>query len=381
MIFLTQCTLFFNSFYREILMLVLLFLGIGLNLNLNKKIKEKEHKINDILNRDSLTGLYNRQFAEEQFKNIDKTGELPVSIILGDLNGLKIINDAFGHATGDNLLIHVAKVLKTSCREKDILSRYGGDEFLVLLYGTSKEVVAKICDRIKEKISIMHVNDIPLSMALGYATKATPEKKFQDIFKEADEMMYEHKLLESKSKKNSIVKFLEKFLYTKDIETEEHSLRLIETTLKVGYALDLSPIEMVDLELSARLHDIGKIAIDEKILKKPEKLTKEEFDEIKQHSEAGYRILMSTENLNNIACYILHHHEKWDGSGYPKGLMGNSIPLFSRIIAIADAYDAMTHDRPYRRGLTKTEAITELQDKSGSQFDPHLVSIFIAVLT
>jgi HD-GYP domain-containing protein (c-di-GMP phosphodiesterase class II) len=169
-------------------------------------------------------------------------------------------------------------------------------------------------------------------------------------------------------------------MYERSNETEEHSVRLAKYASMVGKKLSLSLTQLDELELTAMLHDIGKIGVDDNVLKKPGSLTKTEWIQMKRHPEIGYRIAISSPELSHIADFILSHHERWDGEGYPRGLKGTDIPIQARIIAVVDAYDAMTNDRPYRKGLSKKEAIDEIAKNSGIQFDPQIVEAFLAVL-
>jgi len=189
--------------------------------------------------------------------------------------------------------------------------------------------------------------------------------------------MYKNKLTESNSYRYLIIHSITKTLSEKDHETEEHSNRLKTFCNKLGKLLGLSELELNELEIFAALHDIGKIGVSENILNKKEKLTEEDWYKLKKHSEIGYRIVKSVPELINIADYILAHHERWDGTGYPQGLKGTSIPLLSRILTVVDAYDAMTNDRVYRKGMPKDEAINELLINAGKQFDPNIVEIFV----
>ena len=254
------------------------------------------------------------------------------------------------------------------------------DEFAIILPKTPYDLAVAMCVRLN-KLCDLHCNElIPKSISLGCATKVTAGEDLQKVIKEAEDKMYKHKLLVSRSIRNLIITSLESSLHEKSIETVDHALRLVETTAKVGKKLGLLQNEMDDLNLLARLHDIGKITVDERILTKPGKLTDQERAEIRKHSEAGYRIAESSQILSNIAEYILFHHERWDGGGYPRGLKGKRIPLLARILALADAYDAMTNDRPYRKAMEKSAAMDELKKGSGKQFDPALVPLFISVI-
>jgi diguanylate cyclase (GGDEF)-like protein len=338
---------------------------------------EFEEKILFLSYHDQLTGLYNRRFMEEEIKRQDTPRQLPVSVIMGDVNGLKLTNDVFGHRAGDLLLKKAAEVIKECCRREDIIARWGGDEFVILLPRTGMKAAEEIVGRIKNKCALDSEGPVQVSIALGYATKNKAEENIWQVLKEAEEWMYRHKLLQGKSYRNAVISTLKATLFEKSMETEEHAERLKEISLKIAKGLGLSAKQMDELELLAVLHDIGKVAIKESILLKPGPLTEEEWAEMKKHPEIGYRIAQSTPELASIAEYILCHHERWDGRGYPRGIKGEEIPLLSRILAVADAYDAMTSDRPYRKAMGREEALAELERNAGMQFDPEVVSAFI----
>lgn len=215
---------------------------------------------------------------------------------------------------------------------------------------------------------------------MGCAAKESIDEKFMPVIKEAEERMYRNKLIEGKSYRNTIINTLLATLYAKSTETEEHAKRLKNYCLAIGREMGLSVKEMDEISLLAVLHDIGKVGIKESILQKPGKLTKEEWEEMKKHPEIGYRIAQNTPELANVAEYILYHHERWDGQGYPQGLKGEEIPVLCRILAVADAYDAMTSDRTYRKAMNREEAIAELKRNAGTQFEPEVVEKFINCL-
>jgi HD-GYP domain-containing protein (c-di-GMP phosphodiesterase class II) len=192
--------------------------------------------------------------------------------------------------------------------------------------------------------------------------------------------MYKRKLLESSSLYSKIIDAMKATLFEKSEETEQHAERLKYYARKMAERMNLSENEKNDIELLAALHDIGKIAIDDRVLKKPGKLTKQDWTEMKKHPEAGYRIAMSTPVLRPIAGYILSHQEHYDGNGYPSGLSGEEIPLLSRIISVVDAYDAMTQDRIYRKAMSHAAAVKELKIFAGTQFDPKVVDTFLELL-
>lgn len=332
---------------------------------------------------DYLTGLYNRSFFEEEIKRLDTERQLPISIIIGDVNGLKLINDTFGHIKGDKLLCETAKILKKSARKEDIVSRWGGDEFIIFLPKTKINIAQKIIERIKincQKYNNSNNNGLPVSIAFGISEKIEKNQNIDDLIKNAEDKMYRHKLMEQNSFHNSIITSLEIALEEKDFETENHVKRLKDLSLRIGKMMQLSDYELDELSLLATLHDIGKICIAENILLKPAKLSSEEWELVKKHPEIGYRIASSSPELATVAEAILHHHERWDGKGYLKGLKGEEIPLLSRIIAIVDSFDAMTNDRPYRKSFSIEEALVEIEMCSGTQFDPKLVESFMKIV-
>ncbi|MFN2364562.1 MAG: HD domain-containing phosphohydrolase [Halarsenatibacteraceae bacterium] len=326
---------------------------------------------------DKLTGLYNRMFVEEELKRLDSERQLPLSIIAGDVNSLKLVNDAFGHKAGDDLLKKVAAILKESCRKEDIIGRFGGDEFTIILPNTSKKEAEKILARIKDNCKNEEDTIIPVSIALGLATKADENEDVNEVLKNADTNMYENKIKESEEVKNIVLETLMEKLGEKEFETQLHCERLKKLAAKIGAELEFTSNDLERLKKAAYLHDIGMISASEEILKKEESLTESEWNEIKKHPETGYRIARSSDKLTDIANIILYHHERWDGNGYPRGIKGEEIPIQARIITVIDAYDVMVNNNLYKEALTKEEAIAELYDNAGSQFDPEIVDIFV----
>jgi len=345
----------------------------------NKELVLQNKKISYISYHDFLTGLYNRIYFEEEKKRLDTPRQLPISIIMGDINGLKLINDGFGHSKGDEVLIEIAKILKSCCRKEDIVSRIGGDEFGILLSKTDSQSAQQICNSIYDtcKGYALDGSSIYPSISLGYATKNFETETMDNILMAAEESMSRHKLLESKSAHSSIIASIKVIMFEKSQETEEHAERLRQLSKSIGLAMSLTDDQLNDLELLSTLHDIGKMGVDAKILSKSGELTEEEWAEMRKHPEIGFRIAQATSQLIPIAKYILCHHERWDGKGYPQGLIGEKIPLLSRIVAIVDAFDAMTNDRAYRSAMTKGEAIEEIRRNSGTQFDPEVARVFI----
>ena len=342
--------------------------------------KKREEEIQYLNYHDSLTGLYNRTFFLEEKRRLDTERQLPLSVIIGDVNGLKLINDALGHDGGDQILIEIANIMKSHCRDFDIIARTGGDEFAILLPKTDSQTAQSVADRISGACKeYTETNDNPLlyiDIALGNATKANTDESLDKAIKAAEDFMYRRKLLDYKSMHNSIIASIRTTMFEKSYETEEHAERMVALSRKIGHALDLPEKQLDELELLSTLHDMGKISIDQNIIAKKGALTDEEWREIKKHPEVGYRIANASPELRHISEYILCHHERWDGNGYPQGLSRTDIPLMSRIIAIVDAYDAMTHDRSYRKAMTEEDAVAEIIRSGGTQFDPDITRIF-----
>ncbi|MFN2364338.1 MAG: diguanylate cyclase domain-containing protein [Halarsenatibacteraceae bacterium] len=331
---------------------------------------------------DSLTELYNRNFFEKEIQRLDTNRQLPLSIIMADVNGLKIINDSFGHNKGDEILLKTAETLKSALREEDILARQGGDEFAVLLPDTNDEQVNKIIKRIKKTVILENEDrDIPISIAIGTATKENSDQNINDILQEADDNMYQNKLSDDRSSKSNIVHGLLNTLSAKSYETKEHAIRMTKLAFNFGENLNLSNSELNKLSLLASMHDIGKTSIPEEILTKPGDLNDQEWEMIKKHSEQGYKIASASEEFSPIAEAILAHHERWNGNGYPGSLKGEEIPYLARIISIIDAYDVMTNDRPYSKAISIEKALAEIKACAGSQFDPELAEKFVELVS
>lgn len=329
---------------------------------------------------DPVTNLKNRAFMEELLKNMEQCGECNGWLIMGDVNGLKIVNDSLGHQKGDNLLTAVGEVIVKNCTESDIPARWGGDEFLILVRDQNMSYIENLMQNIKSGCEMIKDFPYKISIALGYANKDDKHSDTDSVLKLAEERMYRNKLLQSRSARSAIISSLKQSLHEKHIETEEHTRRIQNLCLKIGEYLGLSQEELDELALLGVLHDIGKIAIPETVLLKKGTLNAEEWDIMKTHTEIGYRIAASTPELAHIAYEILYHHEKYDGTGYPHGLNGKEIPKLSRLLSIVDAFDVMTHDRVYKKAVSLESAVFELETCSGKQFDPDMVEIFLRLL-
>jgi diguanylate cyclase (GGDEF)-like protein/PAS domain S-box-containing protein/putative nucleotidyltransferase with HDIG domain len=342
--------------------------------------KKKQEEIEFLSYHDQLTGIYNRRFFVEELKRLDTERNLPISIVMGDVNGLKLINDSFGHGVGDQLLIKVAEMIKRGCRADDIVARLGGDEFVILLPKTNTAETENVIKRINQHLGKEKIASLDISVSFGYETKISMDESIQETLKNTEDHMYRHKLSESSSMRSKTIDMIMKTLFEKNHRELLHSKRVSELCENIAIMLNYDKNDVNQIRIAGLMHDIGKIGIDEKILNKPLKLNQEEWNEVKRHSEIGYRILSSVNEFSEIADYVLEHHERWDGQGYPRGLKGEQISLKARIIAIADAYDAMTCERTYSKVFSKDEAIIEIIKCSGSQFDPDIARIFVDVI-
>lgn len=354
--------------------------GIARDINERKKL---EQKLIYLSKHDPITGLYNRSFFEEEMEILEHS-QADLSLMMIDLDGLKLINDTFGHKAGDQMLIDVSDILKKSFQGEPRLARIGGDEFAVLLPNCcSRAELEEYCLRIKHLIkqyNQAHLTAPPISLSIGYALRKNFGTTMNQLFAEADNNMYREKLHRNSSSRSSIVNAMMKALETRDFITEGHGERIQYLVEKVGKGLGLTPSHIFDLRLFAQFHDIGKVGIPDRILFKPGPLTADERKEMERHSELGYRIAQAAPELLPIADWILKHHEWWNGKGYPLGLKGEEIPLECRILAIADAYDAMSNQRPYRKALPHEVILEELHRFAGIQFDPNLVSLMVKII-
>ncbi len=330
--------------------------------------------------RDTLTGLYDRVFAMEALNMYVDSQMLPFSVALGDVNGLRTINESLGFHAGDELLIKIAKTLLDNCRGDDVVTRWHDGQYLLLLPHASQAEAQHIIKRLQKSLNVI-CNDEYNLVTFGYATSETECRTAEDMIREAEKWILQKKLLIRQSHRSGIIRLLLSMLHEKSVETEEHSDRLADHCRLIAKKLNLSDELVDDLVLLSMLHDIGKIGIPDEILNKPGRLTDEERSIINQHPAIGYRIARTIPELNQAAEFILAHHERWDGAGYPKGLSGDDIPIVSRIIAIVDAYDVMITGRRYQAPRTKEEAIAELKRCAGTQFDPDITAIFIRLLS
>lgn len=327
--------------------------------------------------RDKLTGVYNRAYFDKKVEDMNKDSYFPLSLIVGDVDGLKIVNDTLGHLKGDELLIKITNILKKVCKKENIIVRWGGDEFVILLPNTEYEEAKTLCEKIKYVCKMEEHKDIPLSISLGCSTKRSLNQSIDDVLKEAEDEVYRQKLQSQSNSKSHLLLSLQYTLKEKCIDTQEHTDRVVTYAKRLANKMNLSEERTDELILAATLHDIGKIGIPDDILLKPGKLTESEYKTIKTHSEKGYRIAKSNYEIAHIAKCILSHHERWDGDGYPLGLKGEEIPYLARLICVLDSYDAMTSSRPYKDKISNKKACEEIRRCSGTQFDPNIVKIFL----
>ena len=358
-------------------------------------------------NTDGLTGLYNhRAFHEQLEQEIARSVRFGTvfSIIMLDIDLFKVYNDLYGHLAGDKILRNIGELIKNSTRNLDMTFRYGGEEFAVILPQATLDGAYKIAERIRKTIENKTSSKMmPLTVSLGVASWPSDAVTREEIIGYADTALYQAKhtgrnqtclfsdvekpgvpsVVEHPDAKQgalNIIYALAATVDAKDHYTYGHSKKVSEYAVAVSEALGLSKDKVSTIQAAALLHDIGKISVPDSILNKEGTLTDKEWEQIKAHPQAGVEILRYIINLINCLPAILHHHEHYDGSGYPSSLRGDRIPLEARILAIADAYDAITSLRPYREQLSPQQAINELRRCAGTQFDSELVDTFCKMM-
>lgn len=341
--------------------------------------KLNEEKLRTLSYTDPLTSLYNRLYFDKVIDNLIENESYPVGVVFGDVNGLKLVNDTFGHHEGDKFLLEVTKCLKKCCNENQTLFRWSGDEFCILLPNYTNKECLEFIEKINECCKNTSYKNFGISISLGFSIL---EKggEIDEILAEAEGKVYKQKMLDTKSIRVSTLNNLKEDLQKKNVETEAHTERVVKYCHEIAKVMELPEETMDELELVATLHDIGKIGIPDEILLKPTKLSDSEFEIMKTHSEKGYRLALLLPEFSHISRAILTHHERWDGNGYPLEIKGEEIPLISRIVSVVDSYDAMTNDRVYSKAKSKQEAIKELKNCSGKQFDPKIVEIFCEII-
>ncbi len=337
-----------------------------------------EEDLKNLRDRDPLTGLLNRWTFEQEMEKYDTGQSDPVGILIGDVNGLKYVNDTLGHEAGNRLLVATTQTIREAFSEDCLMARVGGDEFAVMVVKTERPLFERARQKIREAVDRYNGENpgLQLSLAIGFHLNDEAPSSVHEIFTQAENNLLREKLLCNQSIHSSVVQTLNKALEMRDFITGGHAHRIRELAEKLARAIGLPERSVIDMRLLAEFHDIGKVGIPDRILMKPGPLSPEEAIEMQRHSEVGYRIALAATDLVPIADWILKHHEWWNGQGYPGGLKGEKIPLESRILAIVDSYDVITNDRPYRKGASHAEALEEIQKYSGIQFDPYLVRMF-----
>jgi len=337
--------------------------------------RERIRKIEYLSTHDTLTGLYNRVFLEKELKKLDNEKNLPIAIIFGDMNNLKLTNDIFGHESGDQLLQKTAEMLKKVCKPSDIVARVGGDEFIVLMSNTSEAEARHVIYQVKSQLGQERVKNISGSISMGCAVKKRSEEDILQLLKKAEKRMYTDKILEHEQIKAATIKTIITTLHNNYPQEKEHSCNVSLICEKIGKAMLLSQEELKKLREAGFLHDIGKITLEQELLNKNSHFTEDELKEISQHPVTGHRILKSFDSTLDLAEIILAHHENWDGSGYPKGLKGEEIHKLARIIAVANSYDHIN-----REALSNQEALKELKKQAGHKLDPYIVDVFLSIM-
>jgi diguanylate cyclase (GGDEF)-like protein len=365
---------------------------------------------------DKLTGVSNRQaLLGTLFSEIERASRYgrPFSVAFVDIDHFKAVNDTYGHAVGDVVLRGVAQTIRTNLRATDTIGRYGGEEFMLLLTETSPEEAWVLTEKLRtlvarQRYMVEGTTELQVTISIGIAGGVGPNLRVEALVRDADAAMYSAKALGrnqtyvfaepdedakvprapisaagraramalGRQAREAAASALHAVVAPLPNHRGQPSAVIASIVSAMATQLDLPEVEIDRIRIAALLHDVGKVAVPEDILEKPAPLTSAEWRTVVQHPRIGQVILEQAAGLKDAAPIILHHHERYSGHGYPFGLRGNDIPLGARIVAIADAYDAMTNDRPYKRALSHDMAIKELRRQAGTQFDPELVGLF-----
>jgi diguanylate cyclase (GGDEF)-like protein len=369
-----------------------------------KSLEESTNQLTHAATTDGLTGLQNHRSLQDTLsKEVERSVRYghPLAVLMMDIDGFKLFNDTHGHQAGDDVLRRVADVLRKATRTSDVIARYGGDEFMVILPNTNRDGAVSMANRITEAFSRERVHtgggdDLPLAISVGLAVCPDDSRNKQELLAYADASLYEVKqasagplqltrqepaeLIAYRDTPLGVLDVLVRGIDSKDRYTRRHSQQDAELAAELGDELGLSQEPLRALLIAGLLHDVGKIGVPDHVLKKPGPLTDDELKMMQEHVVLGKLIIQVVPNLRDVAEAVCAHHERWDGTGYPEGLKGEEIPLLGRVLAVADAYSAMILDRPYRKALNHEEAVAELRRGAGTQFDPGLVEPFIRLL-
>ena len=370
---------------------------------LRLRVAEMVERLADAARTDPLTGLQNRRGFEESFGAEVECARREggsLTVLLGDLDNFKSLNDHNGHPAGDAALVRVGQLLIAALRRPDPVARTGGEEFALILPGAAGETAWGIAERLRTDVeAAFRGQSVPLTISLGMAQFPQHGQTADALLDAADQALYAAKRLgrnrsvifsgeiaplvrersDSADVQLATLLGLAEALDLRDFGTADHSRTVGYLCAQIAAKLGMSAARVERLEIAGILHDVGKIGLPDEILRKPGKLTEDEWRPLRRHPEIGARIL-SDESFTDIRSWILAHHERLDGRGYPKGLSGDAIPLEARIIAVADAYEAMTSHRVYRKARAPELARAELLRCTGSQFDSEVVAAFVAAL-
>jgi diguanylate cyclase (GGDEF)-like protein/PAS domain S-box-containing protein len=347
--------------------------------DVTRKRRERE-QILKIGMTDQLTGVYNRRAYEKKLYSFEQSQAFPLSFLIADVNGLKLANDAFGHETGDRLLVTIARMLTESMGPHAVVVRYGGDEFVVLMPRTAEPEAKQYLQKVKERFSQEMIGPLPISVSFGLAVKEQRDVDSNVVFRQAESNMYRRKIVESPQTKLRLVDILLEWQHGQFAYERAHSRNVERLAAGLGRHLGLKEDELQRIVQAARLHDIGKVAVNRALLTKAHQLDEYEWNDMRRHAEIGFNLLRTVPHMYEIAEMVLHHHERWDGRGYPRGVVGKDIPLGARMISICDTFDAITGNRPYTTSRSSDAALQEIIAGKGTQFDPELVDMFISMM-
>ena len=378
--------------------------AIGAQLGVAVENAQQYDSARYLAERDSVTGLRNHRSLhkrlEEEFNRAQRTGGI-FSLVMMDLDSFKLFNDTYGHPGGDEVLREVASLLQATARDSDIIGRYGGDEFMAILPDTGASGTIEFCQRLRNALADRPFLApdglaIPLRLSFGVASYPADGRHVNELIGLADGNLYSSKQHggdtitaiqegdDDEARRGSgmfsVLDALVTAVDNKDRYTRHHSEDVTELALAIARQVALSDEGQRVLRTAGLLHDVGKIGVPDRILRKPGRLTEDEMDVVKQHAMLSEIIVKEVPNLTEVMAAVGSHHERWDGNGYPRGLKGAEIPFLGRILAVADAWSAMTTDRPYRKALSHSAAREELQKVAGAQLDPDIVKAFVEII-